>query len=148
MAAMGDDLVAFYRARLDEDEAAVRDHLCINCGHYTVPLRSPLGVTGYTHDGRMSNGQWENGWQGVRCPSRLTGATPVQNPDRVLREVAAGRRLIERYERAIAVGGKSPSSFVNGQDNGYWQACLDAISDAAAVYDGHLGYRQEWKPAG
>lgn len=54
------------------------------------------------------------------------------DPARTLRRVAAIRRVIERY--------------VRGQDDGYLQACLDAIKDAAAIWDDHPGYQEAWKP--
>lgn len=64
-----------------------------------------------------------------------------QDPARTLARVKAGRRLIVRYERAVRVGGRSVSGFVNGQDDGYAQACLDAIRDAATVYASEPGYK-------
>ena len=33
-----------------------------------------------------------------------------------------------------------------GQDDGYAQACLDAIEDSAAIYSDHPDYDPEWKP--
>lgn len=139
------DMVDFVRARLDEDERRVTDHLCVNCGH---PVLLPPGSAWYTHGGGRTNarGEWERTWEGRRCPRLLAGAEPVQNPARVLREAEAKRHLIARYERALAVGGQSISGFVNGQDNGYLQACLDAIRDAAEVWDSHEDYQETWKP--
>lgn len=117
------DLISFYRARLDEDEATAR---------------AACGI------------EWS--WRDLAQPFGDRASIPHtvhiarHDPARVLREVEGGRRLIDRYERAIAVGGTSPVGFVHGQDDGYRQACLDAISDRAAVYAGHPDYRQEWKP--
>lgn len=67
------------------------------------------------------------------------------DPARVLREVEARRRLIHRYERAVAAS-ESVVAFVNGQDDGYRQACLDATRDAVEEYDGHPEYLEEWRP--
>ena len=55
------DIAEFIKARAAERERAVTDHLCINCGKPTLPLRSALGITGYTHD------RFLGGWEGVRC---------------------------------------------------------------------------------
>jgi uncharacterized protein DUF6221 len=68
------------------------------------------------------------------------------DPARALREIEAKRARIERYKRAIAVGGVSPSSFTRGQDNGYAEACLDSIRDDVAVWSDHPDYQEGWKP--
>ena len=99
----------FIRARLAEDEAEAKDGLCVNCGQRTAPLRNALGVTGHTHSG---------GWEGVRCPGRITGAVPVQNPARVLRQVQAMREILQlafeadniHYDRCTEVGSDPPST--------------------------------------
>jgi hypothetical protein len=52
------------------DEAIAGDTLCHNCGH---PIRRKDGSsTGWTHGGAHRR----RGWQGVRCPRKLTGAVP------------------------------------------------------------------------
>jgi len=67
------------------------------------------------------------------------------DPARVLREVEAKRRLVERYERAVSQSA-SVSQYIRGQDHGYEEACRDALHDAAAVYSDHPDYREEWRP--
>lgn len=67
------------------------------------------------------------------------------DPARVLREVEAKRAMIARYERAAALPA-SVVSFTHGQDDGYAQACLDAIRDAVAIWSDHPDYRQGWRP--
>ncbi|TYK45150.1 DUF6221 family protein [Actinomadura decatromicini] len=85
-------------------------------------------------------------WLPFGNPDTAARAHPARhNPGRVLREVEAKRRLIERYERAATIPA-SISGFVRGQDDGYRQGCLDAIHDAAAVYAEHPDYQAEWKP--
>ena len=116
------DLVAFLKARLDEDEAAAN---------------AAWGV------------EWD--WRYIAQPfgERPSIAHTVHiarhDPARVLREVEAKRAMIARYERAAALPA-SVVSFTHGQDDGYAQACADAIRDAAAVWSDHPDYRQEWKP--
>lgn len=92
-----DDLVQWIGEQLDADEKVVRDELCVNCGNPIVPLRSPLGITGYSHGGgRVSeDGEWERSWEGRRCQGSITGAEAVQNPARVLREIDSKRRLLD-----------------------------------------------------
>jgi hypothetical protein len=67
------------------------------------------------------------------------------SPNWTLRKIDADRRLIQRYEKAAAAH-TSLVSFTRGQDDGYRQACLDAIRDAAEVYADRPGYREDWRP--
>ena len=124
-----DTWVAFLTARLDEDEAAAKDHTCINCGRRTAPLRNVFGVTGYTHDG---------GWEGVRCPGSVTGAVPVQDPGRMLREAEAGRKLLAAYADAC----------INMPGGGWHEALQEVIKIRAAVYSTHPDYpgREQHQP--
>ena len=119
------DLLAFLNARLDETEAVANQ---------AQPW--PYGSDPAT------------AWIGIPGPNPLYvwAHMTAHDPAGVLRDVAAKRRLIERYERAVAVP-ESVSSFVRGQDDGYRQACLDAIQDAIAVYSDHptTGRSGQWK---
>lgn len=137
---MSDDLVAFLRARLDEDERMAQ-------------AVTPLGYTMV-----MGVQRADENWVLYRSvPSGLDGM-PARNDDpaarahffrhdprRVLREVEANRRLIKRYENALAVG-TSVASFTRGQDDGYRQGCLDVIRDKAEVYADRPGYQEAWRP--
>ena len=49
--------------------------LCANCALPVMPLAA--SSTGWTHD----SGSPVEGWQGVRCPGRLCGATPVREDE-------------------------------------------------------------------
>lgn len=152
---MADDLAqvtAFIEARLAEGEWAVKDSLCIHCGGHTVPLLSVFGITGYTHDGRMSNGRWEYGWQGVRCQGRLTGAEPVQKPARVLASVRARRAIV-----ALAVdqaGYDLPAGGHEGRDpderaadEAVRSALRDVLCRLAGEWDDHPDYEADWAAA-
>ena len=135
-------LTAFLSARLAEDEAAAKS---ATAGPWEFEGDDPtddevysvhdgivdlVGVTGaFTSDRNVANGKH----------------MARHDPDRTIREVEAGRALIERYKRACAVR-ESVVSFTAGQDDGYRQACLDAIRDLAAIHRDHPDYRQEWKP--
>lgn len=137
------EITEFYAARLDEDEAAARDHLCINCGVPTAPLRSPIGITGYTHDGgRVSNGQWEYGWVGRRCRGSLTGAEPVQNPARRLREVEAGRAIVRDYQEVDQAFRSHGGEVMRAARDAYARCMLHR----AAVFSDHPDYDPAWAP--
>jgi Family of unknown function (DUF6221) len=125
-----DALAAFLKARYDEAEASARGHLCINCGVPTAPLRSALGITGYTHDGRAGINAADT-WQGVRCRRKITGADPVQNRARRLREVAAGRAIIAMYENP-----------------GTYDVPGDVIVQLGTVFSDHPDYRPSFTPEG
>lgn len=114
---MNDDLTAFLVARLDELEAAAKKD-----------RDAPEGALRYS-----DTDEWGEplAW--------------LMTSDRVLREVEAKRALILRYKNAAAAPAAS-ASYVRGVDTGYKEACLDAIEDAAALWDDHPDYRPEWKP--
>lgn len=96
-----DELVRWLGEQLDEDERLIRDQRCINCGSAIIPIRSELGVTGYTHGANDTSASGESAWEGRRCPGSLLGATPVQSPDRVLREIHAKRQVIAKYATEV-----------------------------------------------
>lgn len=136
------EIAAFLAARLGEDEATAK---AATAGPWEFEGDDPTddelysihdgivdltGVTvAFTRDRQVANG---------RHMAR-------HDPTRTIREVEASRALIERYKRACAVR-ESVVSFTAGQDDGYRQACLDAIRDLAAIHSDHPDYQQEWKP--
>jgi hypothetical protein len=107
---MSGDLIAFLRARLDEDEAAAKAVLDLNWtggeGHIGLSTSASLHIARHT-------------------------------PARVLREVAADRKLLAAYDEAV----NGPAA-----DLGVADALEAVIRDRAAAHDGHPDYRQEWKP--
>jgi len=124
-------MVAFLEARLGEDEAAARE------AYYEGQrwITEEEGVYRYPDD------------ELVHSADRKADARHIAryDPARVLREVAAKRKILERYERAAAIP-PSIAAFTRGQDDGYRQACLDALHDDAAVYVAHPGYNPAWAP--
>jgi hypothetical protein len=90
-------MIDFVRARLDDDQHAAEKRLCIHCGNRTAPLRNFFGTVGYTHDSWDPDRETYTGWEGRRCPGRLTGAEPVQRPERVLADIAFKRLVVERH---------------------------------------------------
>lgn len=124
-------IVEFLRARLDEDEQAARaadwDRGGVADWHIQ-PSRDgepglfeiyagPDPVAGFITDA--------NGIFAEHIARR--------DPAWVLADVAAKRKIIERYERALTVigAGNTLASFTRGQDDGYRQGCLDALYDLA-----------------
>jgi hypothetical protein len=147
-----DDLVTFLRARVDDDEAAAKEPLCINCKIPIVPLRNAFGITGYTHDSWDGG---EHGWQGQHCPGAPTGAEAVQNPARVLAEVDAKRRLVKLHEPVVLRGGAGAQYF---ETTTVCRSCepprqfpenafpCPTLRVLALPYAEHPDFREEWKP--
>ncbi len=105
-----DDLIAFLRARLDEDEAAAK------------AVRPDQDYADSAHQERWS-------------------------PARVLREVAAMRAVVRRYERGAA--GELPEWKADRElTEAALAILLGVLRDLAAIWGDHPGYRQEWAPIG
>ena len=121
------ELAAVVIARLDEDEAAAREAATRGAKWSSVKL-----------DPEELGDAW---W--LFPPFEIH--VRRHDPARVLREVAAGRAIIERYKHARAAPPPN-ANFTAGQDDGYRQACADAIRDLAAIHSDHPDYRDEWKP--
>jgi uncharacterized protein DUF6221 len=125
-----DDLIAFVRARLDEDEAAAKAWL---------PLVRLDGSGSWYDEVSESN----------LGPYSIEHAR-LHDPARALRDVAAGRRILERHSPAegIAVAGPCCTWCSDDTDtvslNAPWP-CPDVL-DLLSRWDDHPDYRVEWKP--
>ena len=123
---MNDDLVAFLRARLDEDEAAARAWL---------PLVRLTGSSSWHQELDESN----------LGPYSIAHAR-LHDPARVLREVEAGRAILAKYELGRRTYDPdrddwfSPAAAMFGSDMEW------LIKTRVAIYSDHADYRQEWKP--
>jgi hypothetical protein len=129
-------LIAFYRARLDEDEALAREAAGLT--ECWVAEESAIGVV-------LVDGE-------PLIEGHITGLTAHiarHDPGRVLREAEAGRLLLMAYEdRQSWADDDDPDT---GPSSPEWEkgaaaALLAAVQLRAAVHDGHPDYRQEWKP--
>ena len=105
------DQIAFLIARLGEDEAAA-----------LKSKNAPEGAMRF-----VDADQWSQDlvW--------------LADEARVLREVEAKRAIIKRFGLACTIP-YPVVSFTAGQDDGYRQACMDAIGDLAAIYSDHPDY--------
>ena len=122
-----DDLIAFLRARLDEDGAAAEAARAVCTEWYIACDDDSVTISALReHVGRHS-------------------------PARALREVAAKRAILDRHmPHETAFGGPACDWCSEDVDDRPQLAkerwpCPD-VRDLAAVWDGHPGYRPEWKP--
>jgi hypothetical protein len=130
---LGPALAAFLADRLDEDEA-------------TASYAGPAVVAWLTYrddGGQMlyttvaaTSGDSEDVWvaDGKVLPEPAS-ARVVYDPARVLRDVAAGRALVEAYRASVRSVGEGLS-----------RSLRQLVMWRAAVYDDHPDYRQEWAP--
>jgi hypothetical protein len=126
-----DELIAFVKARLDEDEAAARG-LCgdgpyiaewLISGEFIFVGTDPLPEEPIVHARDERVAQW----------------IARHDPARVLRDVEADRQLLFKYE----IGKKLlPGPYKLG----YCEALEEVIKIRAARFSGHPDYRDEWKP--
>ncbi len=143
---MSGDLAAFYAVRLDEDEAAAK---AATAGPWTV--------------GRLfgEDGEWHRGSHvaAMGHEKRMlldmnTGYVPSKHvetaehiarhdPARALREVAAGRALLNRYAYCKKLGGVPGNEHLDAAVMEY----EDYVFPAAVLrWSDHPDYRQEWAP--
>jgi len=113
-----DELTAFLRARLDEDEAAAK---AARPAYFTCECLAVFSAAGdIAHVLR-------------------------HDPARVLRDVEAKRAILKRYEHAVS--GELPE-WTAGREliSAAIAILFVAIRELTAVYSDHPDYRQEWKP--
>lgn len=167
---MVDDLVAFLRDRLDEDEAGVRA-LTVPHDWHTGPgddpdwtdeelvcMWPPEFHTPYEQDKH---------WRGLTVEGPATAAHIARHdPARVLREVEAKRRILDdllaaqhfvcddHWFTCCAATQEHDGGTCPRGDHQHSQACTCGLADRtaqhvrtlAAVYADHPDYRPEWAP--
>ena len=112
-----DDLVAFLRARLDDSEQVAKAALA---GWGTMPFGRSSGT-------------------GINAEALLHAA--LHSPARVLREVAAKRKVMDEYAEALRIlDGFRETGYEEGRREALELACR-AI---ALPYADHENYREEW----
>lgn len=140
------DLVDFLRARLAEDEQAARE-----CGGapWSAPIPGQIHVDAKAiADNKLALGQL--GYVATVLHEQDRRHIVRHDPARVLREVEAKRRILERHR---------PEYHLRIRDGAYAQdddphcpehldgrpwPCAD-VRDMAAVYADHPDYREEWR---
>lgn len=118
-----DDLVAWYREQLDEDERVAREAL----------------------DMPRPGGEWR--WLWVHRMSTLSAACCI-DPGRALREVDAKRQILDEYARLCEFG-RLDGDGVRPSDPALylaWTAFGKVVKLLAAAMDDRPGYRDEWRP--
>lgn len=123
-----DDLVAFLKARLDEDERA------------PTPGREALD------DLRFELKRGEPYWQ--HLASRVEDGLDIQTvawEARVRREVAAKRAILARYEDCLARMEDPDYSAATARDQAREYEDF-VLPNLAVPYANHPDYQQEWKP--
>lgn len=146
-----DALIAFLRARLDEDEAAA--HAATAGPWWYNPGKQWLGPEAFERYD-LAKGEEFVGYGGpspfvdavaatgpANNPQSMADAAHIarHDPARVLREVEAKRRLLYQFEHR----GNSVRATVTPSTGGVWD---DLLRMLAAVYADHDDYRQEWTP--
>lgn len=134
---MTDDLVAWLRTQIDEDEAAAQ---AASPGPWAVESENPDGgwaidwnkdgsVVEVVGSGHVGGGAWEHA--DAQHIARW-------DPARALREVAAKRRMID----ALAEAETNHGSYITAT-----YTTNDALKDLAAVYADRPGWKPEWAPS-
>jgi len=124
-----DDLIAFLRARLDEDGAAAEAARAVCTEWYIACDDDSVTISALReHVGRHS-------------------------PARALREVAAGRAILDEHGPGYPVTFPKPSGqpacgvcHAGGWDWEPEQWPCPTVRHLAAVWSGHSDYRTEWRP--
>ena len=141
-----DDLTAFIKARLDEDEAAAKavaplGHVFDMGGERLDDQFAHIRVRHHSEDGRSYS----------QPDQPATRHFARHDPARVLREVAAKRAIVAEHIHAKAShvgGGTHRFGCENCDDDreyGIWGSGWCAtVRQLAAVWSDHPDYKQEW----
>jgi hypothetical protein len=136
-----DDLLAFLRARLDEDEAAAR---AAPPGPWRIKYGTPHAPLhpGYRPGALLDARDMElvSDKYGEVGPQHEHFAR--HDPSRVLRDVEAKRRILDTYEEAreLAREDSSLGAEMLSRSEGLWYV----VHDLASVSSDHPDYREEW----
>ncbi|MEU9789094.1 DUF6221 family protein [Streptomyces sparsogenes] len=143
---MSDDLVAFLRARLDEDERIARavrvphdwhqgpgDDDPEWVGDEMVLMWPPEFHTPYEQDKH---------WRGLTVEGpELAAHIAAHDPARVLRDIDARRSIVEDLAEALRWGERKGPDYQDGME-----ACERTLKRLALPYADRPGYRAEWRP--
>jgi hypothetical protein len=129
---VSDDLVTFLRARIAEDEAAVQVVLGVNV---MAGIKHGKPVPRWVPSPKGDAGVWDtDGIPRVKFAwARERDHIVRHDPARVLREIEAKRRIVDRYAWLREHGDAGDAAWV--------------LPLLAAAYADHPDYRPEWAPA-
>jgi hypothetical protein len=139
------DIVAFLVARLDEDERIAR---AATDGPWTADSGSSRSIVGATGPlprlaGHVvcSVGAYDRGVPSTADVEHILR----HDPARVLREVAAKRRRLERYSTSLVALAAAEGTLLAGATKISLRARREAVLDDAAVYSGHPDFAPGWR---
>jgi alkanesulfonate monooxygenase SsuD/methylene tetrahydromethanopterin reductase-like flavin-dependent oxidoreductase (luciferase family) len=127
-----DELIAFITARLDEDEASAK----------AVAFRSRFTAMGNSVQSPGGRGNPPMPIADVIDPETASHIAR-HDPARVLREVAAKRAILARYEDCLARMEDPDYSHVTARDQAREYEDF-VLPNLATVWSNHPDYRQEW----
>lgn len=145
------DLVAFLRARLEEDEQIAR---AATPGPWAwTPEKDVWDQNGPTLIRKGTDAPdaelvevaagWGHDAWGIYISDADQAHIAAHDPARVLREIEAKRRLVERYERALENRRAHPDDLASA---GALLALHGTVKVLAMPYADHPDYRDEWRP--
>ncbi|MCG5464206.1 DUF6221 family protein [Micromonospora sp. MED01] len=132
---MTDDRVAWLTAQLDDDERVAR--AAADCGpewRFSEGAIYPSDVD--RHPGALIHGGYDY------LDDQYGEHIARHDPARVLRRVAAGRKILAKYQGALMQEPKRPDDQVN---RGYLIAMSQAVSALTTEYDDRPGYQEGWR---
>ena len=138
---MDDDLIAFIKARLDEDEAIARA-----AGQDDLARTWTGNDNGYRGGGQVTDGHGEKVVYDEGAPDTAQALHIARHdPARARREVEAGRRIMARYEDCLdrMEDPEYPASIARDQAREYEDFVLPNL---AMAWSSHPEYRREWRP--
>lgn len=137
---MTDDLVAFLKGRLDEDEQAVR---AATPGPWLLNDQTyPEAIGNSSGTDVVSGSRW-NGSASVFNETADALHIAHWNPARVLAEVEVKRQLLTVHKHNLP--GWCSTCDVPGDVRGNIHGCA-TLRLLALSYAGHPDYREEWRP--
>jgi hypothetical protein len=143
------DLHAFVTARLDEDERVAREAIAENDGEADWQIKQPDPDEPSWRTPRLL---WLNVMDSCdpeSMPPAMAEHIALHDPERVLRRVAADRRILDLH--------RSVQKRSTGSDGGFIEDCQTCehfpaqypcatIRLLALPYADRPGYREEWRP--
>jgi hypothetical protein len=139
-----DDLIAFVKARLEEDEATAKE-ACAGPWHTDRSVLPGLGGA-WTVDALDGGPVFIN----FAATDDDVAHVARHDPARVLREVAAKRAIVDDYRRARDASQNATGAELDTPGyaavSGAWAALKVCVTLLAAAWPDHPDYRQEWKP--